>query len=490
MKEKTRNKIKNYLVIIAVILVMGTLSVLPAGLPGSTFTVEAASKIKLNKTNIILIKGQNVQLKVIGTKGKTVWTSANKKVAVVNNKGIVTAKGKGTTTVKAKINKKIYTCKVQVETPRINKNSLILCKGTTYSLKLLGTRQKVKWKSSKTSIVSVNSSGKIMAKAKGTAIISAEVNNKKYTCKVLVETPKLNKTSVTLYENGSYTLKVLGTKQKVIWKSSDITVASVNNNGKITAKTSGTAIITATVANKKYTCEITVKKKVVLNENDKIPSCVDKQIVYVIGESYKGKIFNRPTEPDNLIYMKNLDVHAQIVDIKSSNSCIRARKRMGSDAIEVDGNGNVDLVGKTSIISWKVIQNGKTYELSCRVEIKKKESPFTEFKIGTEDVAYYFDGSGIEKMLQDNFKGDQTLSIKLKSNYILDKISVTYGYWNNGDYEEKIVDVESESKIDWDHCERIYVGFHMKQKPINYTPPSGGLYEPLNDFCALYIYLS
>ena len=58
---------------------------------------------------------------------------------------------------------------------------------------------------------------------------------------------KLNKQRATVYKGKSMTLRVTGTAGKVIWKSSKTSVASVNGNGKVTAKRAGTASITAKV---------------------------------------------------------------------------------------------------------------------------------------------------------------------------------------------------------------------------------------------------
>ena len=61
---------------------------------------------------------------------------------------------------------------------------------------------------------------------------------------------KLNKTSLTLTQGKSYTLKVTGTSKKVTWKSSNTKALKVTSKGKLTAKKvkkKTTVIITATV---------------------------------------------------------------------------------------------------------------------------------------------------------------------------------------------------------------------------------------------------
>lgn len=70
---------------------------------------------------------------------------------------------------------------------------------------------------------------------------------------------KLNKTSKTIYEGNTYTLKVTGTKKKVTWSSSNKKVATVNSKGKVTAKENGKVTITAKVGKTKLTCKVKVR---------------------------------------------------------------------------------------------------------------------------------------------------------------------------------------------------------------------------------------
>lgn len=169
------------------LLTFSAFDVLPA--VENAVTVEAATKVKLNKTKSTLIKGQTLNLKVSGTSAKVKWSSSKSNVASVNSKGKVTAKKKGNTTITAKIGKKKYTCKITVETPSISKKSINLTSGESTTLKLKGTAQKIKWKSSNKSVVTVNSKGKVVAKNAGTATVTATVLKKTYKCKVTVKDP-------------------------------------------------------------------------------------------------------------------------------------------------------------------------------------------------------------------------------------------------------------------------------------------------------------
>ena len=142
---------------------------------------------------------------------------------------------------------------------KLNYKSVTMTKGQKKTLKLSGTKKTPTWSSSAPSVASVSKKGLVTAKKRGTTTITAKVGSKKYTCKVTVETPALNKTSISLTVGKTYQLKVNGTKRTVTWKHANKKIATVNKSGKVTAKGTGTTTITATVGGKSYTCKVTVK---------------------------------------------------------------------------------------------------------------------------------------------------------------------------------------------------------------------------------------
>ena len=129
---------------------------------------------------------------------------------------------------------------------RMNKTSAVLLKGKTVTLKMLGTKEKVKWSSSNKSVASVTKKGKVTGKKKGTATITAKVGYLNYVCFVRVESPSISKRKATLKVGGSLPLMMKGTGSKVKWKSSKPAVAKVSKTGLVTAKKVGTTTITAT----------------------------------------------------------------------------------------------------------------------------------------------------------------------------------------------------------------------------------------------------
>lgn len=70
----------------------------------------------------------------------------------------------------------------------------------------------------------------------------------------------LDKVNLSLYKGKSYTLKkIISDRTKnAVWSSSNTKVASVDKNGKITAKSKGVATITAKVNGYSATCKVTV----------------------------------------------------------------------------------------------------------------------------------------------------------------------------------------------------------------------------------------
>lgn len=69
---------------------------------------------------------------------------------------------------------------------------------------------------------------------------------------------RLNKTAVTLIQGKTVKLRVIGTKRKVTWKSSNKKIAKVNKKGVVKALSPGKCTITAKVRGKKLKCKVTV----------------------------------------------------------------------------------------------------------------------------------------------------------------------------------------------------------------------------------------
>ena len=155
----------------------------------------------------------------------------------------------------------------------LNKTTLTLDTGKTANLKATvypsnAANKKCTWSSSNTRVATVDGNGKVTAKQVGTATITVKTaNGKTASCNVTVQavptSVSLNKTSLTLDVSKSYTLaKTVSPSNAVTsytWSSSNTRVATVDSNGKVTAKKAGTATITVKTSNgKTATCKVTV----------------------------------------------------------------------------------------------------------------------------------------------------------------------------------------------------------------------------------------
>ncbi len=245
--------------------------------------VVAVTSVTLNKTTLTLIKGQGEVLTATvnpdNATDKTVsWSSDDETVASVTQNGRVTALKTGNATITAKAGEKSATCKVTITTPvesvSLDRTSVSLEEGQTTTLVATispgdADEKTVTWTTSKASIATVVN-GVVTAVAEGTATITATVGGKSATCAISVKkaviavtSVTLNKTSLSLTKGQSEQLSATvnpdnATDKSVTWSSSDETIASVTQNGLVTAKKSGKATITAKAGEKSATCEVTI----------------------------------------------------------------------------------------------------------------------------------------------------------------------------------------------------------------------------------------
>ena len=269
---------------------------------GCTVTVSKKeipiTEVRLNKSTETLKEGETTTLTATvlpenTTYGKSVkWSSSNVAVATVDLMGKVTAKRAGTAIITAiSENGKTASCTITVNKKdtnititevRLNKSTETLKEGDTTTLTATvlpentTDSKSVSWRSSNSEVATVDANGTVTAKRAGTAVITAtSTNGKTAGCTVTVsrkEIPiteiSLDKSSATLTEGETTTLVATVLPENttygksVKWSSSNVAVATVDLMGKVTAKSAGTAIITATSENgKTASCTVTVNKK-------------------------------------------------------------------------------------------------------------------------------------------------------------------------------------------------------------------------------------
>lgn len=234
---------------IATVSSSGKVTAKNAGTATITGTVDGTkitSKVtvlKMNKESLTLSLNQTGTLKVDGTNSDITWSSSNKDVATVSKSGKVTTKDIGTATITASVDGKTFTSKITVV--GISHNSIVLelggWSGYTKTLNVNGSSKGIKWSSGNNSVATVTDEGKVSATGAGSTTITATVNGEKLTTKVKVL--KASAKSFNLDINSVKALKVYGTSEKVTWTSNHKSVATVSNDGIVTPKSVGSAII-------------------------------------------------------------------------------------------------------------------------------------------------------------------------------------------------------------------------------------------------------
>lgn len=254
---------------------------------------EVAS-ISLNTTSLTLNMGEKATLNATVLPSTAllkdvVWSSSDTSVAVVSA-GVVTALSPGEATITAKTVDGGFTasCQVNVKHPYpVTGISLPWTKFTLpipYSTRLTAnitpsnaSDKRVEWTSSNTSVAVVDDEGRVFARSEGNATITAKTVDGGFTAscivtafKQLAEELTLNHTGATLYSGETIALQAAilpktTTNTAVQWSSSNESVATVSQEGLVSALTAGTTTIAATTldgSNLVAQCVITVKQYV------------------------------------------------------------------------------------------------------------------------------------------------------------------------------------------------------------------------------------
>lgn len=185
----------------------------------------------------------------------------------------------------------------------LSTSSKTIYTGSIFKLELNNAKGNVKWTSSDEKVAQVLPSGYVAGIKKGSAVIMATYDGVAYGCTIKVKSSALNKSKATIHPADTLRLKMSGSNP-ISWKSSDKTVATVDEGGLVTAKTVGTAKITVSCEDgKTYTCKLTVA-------NNKLK----------VGDSVTMGTY----EQDNDEYNGAEPIKWTVIDVKDGNALILA----------------------------------------------------------------------------------------------------------------------------------------------------------------------
>lgn len=260
------------------------------GLTNKASGITLSTSITLDKHSITLAEADSKKLTAnvlpAGTTNKTYgFRSTDNSVAEVDANGNVTAAGYGECDIIVTSYDGMSTdkCHVTVYSTGFTLQDKSLLAGNSVELTPVFTKEfagisadKLTWKSSDTNVASVDGAGKVTAKTAGCVTVTASYKDSKLTngkqisasCKVtvgkLAESITTNKDTVTLYEGETYQINAVvlpenTSDKRLSYSCSNSYVATVSEQGVITAVEEGTAAITMTTLDgSKVTKDITV----------------------------------------------------------------------------------------------------------------------------------------------------------------------------------------------------------------------------------------
>ena len=331
--------------------------------------------------------------------GAVVWTSSNEEVATVSDTGYVEICGVGTAVITVTAGNVKAACKITVpqliDWIEFDEDEIELKAGETYQLKPYispsdATNKKLKYTSSDTKVAEVSASGLVTAKSEGEAKIRAAATDGSdeyavcyvtVTGKAKVTGITLDRTSAEVKRGEKLTLNATvspsyASNKKVVWKSANTKIATVDANGSVTAKAPGRTKITVTSSeNSSYqaSCTVTVPYKITykLNKgknNASNPSTYYGKKVTLKNPSRKGYAFAG--------WYTDAKFKKKITSISSSakSDYILYAKWTKVKVAKASLTSAKNSKSKQILLKYKKVSGAKGYEISYSTDKKFKKA--------------------------------------------------------------------------------------------------------------------
>ena len=385
--------------------------------------VVKASKKGMNVTSRTLDKGQKYTLKFKGVKGKAKWSSSKKSVVTVktikNGKSaVITAKKPGSATITATIGKKKLVCVVKVKgttavvTPKPNP--------TTAPKPTENPKPQPTEAPKPTEAPSPTPTEVVKPEEKPTPEPTpVEVKANKVT---------LNKENVTFTAlNQTFFLSATVTPENaeekaVGWNSNNMSVVTVDKDGKITAVGKGSAEVFCFLKSNGEVfakCSVTVQIPDTQPEPTKPePKPTEPEVVKVSGITLNPDISLKIEEGNSS------KITATVVPSNATNPSVKWVSS-SPDVATVDDSGNVTAikVGSTDITCTAV--DGSGVSASCPVTVTAKSTTTNPSEQDKTDPTYTFKVRGGSLKSKSTFNGGDLANILITTDAPMDKLMIT-----------------------------------------------------------------
>ena len=395
---------------------------------------DSSSEIEFGRTGNIQISFEPEN----ATDQDLTWSSSDESIAVVDENGVVTAVGEGPVTITAtsddggfKASKEIVIFYKHLTSLSFSEDSAEVLKTNTVELTPVyepadASNKKVTWKSSDESVATVDETGKVTAIEGGTAVISVTSEDGNLTAEitvhVIVKAEKVEIVSdVTELKYGeSITLEksftpVNTTNQNVIWSSSDPTIATVDEDGKVTGTGKGSVTITVTSEDGGFTAS---KEIIILFTHIESIKFTESEISALVDEKVQLEAVISPE-----------DASVKDVTYTTSNDKVAA----------VDENGMVTIIsGGSAIITATTADGAKT--ATCKI---------TAYPLGIS----------VEKLPDYTYTGQAfkpAVKVYDKGQQLQEKTDYTVTYKNNVKAGEASVIIKSNKKGNYKGTQTVH----------------------------------
>ena len=380
--------------------------------------------------NAVSVDITDIKPSTVGAEGITV-SSKDKSIAEAKRDGkqiIITPKGEGETTivvrggdVKKEINisvKMIHAEKVVIDqkNPEVGLNTTLQLTATTTPVDI--SQPKRTWSSSNPNIVEVDAeTGVVTGKGDGSATITVTVDGKTASAQVKVlyvkpQTVAINPTSKTLVLNDTCLLNVITTPAEVTypeitWSSSNSSVASVDENGIVTAKGLGSATISAKVDGVVGTSTITVSEFPPITGFELSASATEVGINKSITLSIKNLEPSGASFGDIKWSIDNTSMATISVNKTNGTCTLTAKDQAGYVSITAESNGVVKTraikITKIAVKSISVSSNVKSISGYYCFWAPSSASDYAETAYGSgQDIEFTVSVSPADASLANN----------------------------------------------------------------------------------------